>query len=76
MRRWMNIAVLTMLLIELGSGSSGENLPTVPKWKPTSNDRTGLTPHRPTECRHLYNVGKHKEWSECMGVGYKPRRDM
>ena len=27
--------------------------------------------HRPTECRHLYNVGKSIEWMECMGVGLK-----
>lgn len=76
MRRLTLIGVMTMLLIELGSGSSVEDPRTAPRWKPTSNDSTGLTPHLPTECRHLYNVGRHKEWSACMGVGYKPRREM
>jgi hypothetical protein len=28
--------------------------------------------NRPTICYHLYNVGKHSEWAECMGVGYVP----
>ncbi len=23
------------------------------------------------KCAHLYNVGKHKEWADCMGVGYE-----
>ncbi len=21
-------------------------------------------------CSHLYNVGRHRDWAECMGVGY------
>ena len=25
---------------------------------------------RPQLCDNMYNVGKHQEWSECMGVGY------
>lgn len=25
----------------------------------------------PEQCAHLYNVGRHKEWADCMGVGYK-----
>lgn len=24
----------------------------------------------PPKCEHLYNVARHKEWAECMGVGY------
>lgn len=27
--------------------------------------------HLPTECRHLYNVGRSREWQDCMGVGPK-----
>ena len=27
--------------------------------------------HRPTECAHLYNVGRSREWQDCMGVGPK-----
>ncbi len=23
------------------------------------------------DCWHLYNNGNHREWAECMGVGYK-----
>lgn len=23
------------------------------------------------QCAHLYNVDRHREWAECMGVGYK-----
>ena len=31
-----------------------------------------LTPRElPQVCKHLYNVGRHSEWAECMGVGYK-----
>lgn len=26
---------------------------------------------RPEMCSPLYNVGKHREWAECMGVGYR-----
>ena len=25
----------------------------------------------PPDCGHLYNVGKHKDWADCMGVGFK-----
>ena len=25
----------------------------------------------PPDCGHLYNVGKHNEWFDCMGVGLK-----
>lgn len=25
----------------------------------------------PPDCDHLYNVDRHREWAECMGVGYK-----
>ena len=28
-------------------------------------------PSRPQLCHDLYNVDRHKEWAECMGVGYK-----
>ena len=28
-----------------------------------------LQPHRPTKCKHLYNVGRSNEWQACMGVG-------
>ena len=24
----------------------------------------------PQQCAHLYNVGRHEEWCECIGVGY------
>lgn len=26
-----------------------------------------VTPH---PCDHLYNVGRHRDWAACMGVGY------
>lgn len=29
--------------------------------------KPGATPR----CAHLYNVDRHREWAECMGVGYK-----
>lgn len=35
--------------------------------EPTPAPRTQL----PSECAHLYNKGKHKEWAACMGVGYE-----
>lgn len=25
----------------------------------------------PPDCGHLYNVDRHAEWADCMGVGYK-----
>lgn len=33
--------------------------------------KVSVTIPRPMLCRHLYAVGKHYEWAECMGVGYK-----
>jgi len=24
----------------------------------------------PPDCGHLYDVDKHREWADCMGVGY------
>ena len=75
MRSLIVIAIMALALIELGSSSS-DALPNVPKPRPLQGVTPTLKFHRPTECRHLYNVGKHKEWSACMGVEYKPRRDM
>ena len=33
-------------------------------------DKVPVTHQLPLKCRPLYNVGKHKEWAECIGVGY------
>jgi len=27
--------------------------------------------HRPTECAYLYDTGQHRDWADCMGVGYR-----
>jgi len=29
----------------------------------------------PPDCGDLYNVGKHQEWAQCMGVGYHTQAD-
>ena len=39
-------------------------------------ERVHVTPQSefgtvPPDCGHLYNVGKHNEWFDCMGVGLK-----
>ena len=53
--------LLTVLIM---SNCSVEPLPAVPDL---------VRPPRqtlPQKCAPLYNVGRHKEWAECMGVGY------
>ena len=42
--------------------------------KSLAHDPAPLRPQfgtREPDCGHLYNVGRHREWAECMGVGYK-----
>lgn len=29
----------------------------------------------PARCLPLYNVGRHEEWADCMGVGYVRKED-
>lgn len=29
----------------------------------------------PSQCRALYNVGRHNDWSDCMGVSYVKNSD-
>ena len=60
-------ALLILVSTSLGSCSSvpqhQEIIHELPPPKET-------VPHRPTDCRHLYNVGRSSEWFDCMGVGY------
>jgi hypothetical protein len=37
---------------------------------PVQEMPTPATHHLPSQCAHLYNVNRHEEWAECIGVGY------
>ncbi len=47
----------------LGTANDNDNINTLDN----QEDTVSLS----ASCRHLYDVGKHEEWAECMGVGYK-----
>lgn len=39
--------------------------------EPVPDMQTTERLHLAEKCKHLYNVDRHREWADCVGVGYK-----
>ena len=59
------VIVLAIIVIGMVTGCNADPQPPVQQTLPVQT-----VDKRPRMCDNLYNVGKHREWAECMGVGY------
>jgi len=56
----VRLAILAAVLLLATCGDEGERV--------VLPEQVKLT--LPQQCHHLYNVGRHREWADCIGVGY------
>ncbi len=73
----MNNSTLFVLLILVFLIAGSCSLEPVPQ-ESTEREPSSQNPkstHLPYLCRHLYNIGRHRDWAMCMGVGYVPKAD-
>ncbi len=65
--RLLTIAVMIVMSALVVAGCTTE----VQTSPPTESRGKARPPSLPQKCSHLYNVGRHHEWADCMGVGYR-----